>query len=289
MRNHLLLMKTVTPLHVGTGRSSGYIDLEIARERSTRWPVVPGSSVKGVLRSELCDRLGGDEKHADLYAAFGVASEDSKAGTLCCGDLRIVLFPAPSLYGGFAFVTSPAALRRFADLLEIAGKDAGGVRKLSETKVGANEALVAAGSTLAGNVGTDRKVILEDLDLTAREADLSAIGAALGNDLFGGPVPLGQVCVVGETEFAFLCEVATEVSTKVTLEYASKTAKKGGLRTEEAVPCEAVFAGVVHAQPVGDVSAEQAGKYLGQALESKHIQFGGKGTTGQGLCRVVAA
>lgn len=49
---------TMTPLHVGTGRGVGYIDLPIAREKVTNWPCIPGSAVKGVV----ADHFGATEE-----------------------------------------------------------------------------------------------------------------------------------------------------------------------------------------------------------------------------------
>ena len=47
----------LTPLHVGAGTGVGFIDLPIMREKTTAWPVLPGSAVKGVLADD-----GGDAK-----------------------------------------------------------------------------------------------------------------------------------------------------------------------------------------------------------------------------------
>ncbi len=43
----------ITPLHVGSGRGVGFIDLPIMREKVTSWPLVPGSAVKGVMREHF--------------------------------------------------------------------------------------------------------------------------------------------------------------------------------------------------------------------------------------------
>src|SRR5437763_951036 len=42
-------LHALTPLHVGSGRAIGVVDLPIVREAVTNWPYVPGSAVKGVL------------------------------------------------------------------------------------------------------------------------------------------------------------------------------------------------------------------------------------------------
>ena len=50
MTTKIYWLEAITPLHVGTGRGVGLIDLPIIREKVTGWPLVPGSSVKGVIR-----------------------------------------------------------------------------------------------------------------------------------------------------------------------------------------------------------------------------------------------
>ena len=50
MQTKILYLFTRTPLHVGAGASVGAIDQPIQRERHTGFPIIPGSSIKGVLR-----------------------------------------------------------------------------------------------------------------------------------------------------------------------------------------------------------------------------------------------
>src|SRR6266540_173056 len=111
-------LHALTPLHVGAGFGLGFIDLPIMREKITNWPIVPGSAVKGVLSSHF----GADrdrETTPALKAAFGTGGEENaNAGSLVFADARLVCMPVRSLYGTFAWVTSPLALERLQrDLL----------------------------------------------------------------------------------------------------------------------------------------------------------------------------
>ncbi|MGL4853808.1 MAG: RAMP superfamily CRISPR-associated protein, partial [Lentisphaeria bacterium] len=38
-----------SPVHVGAGNSVGVVDSPIMRERHTKTPIIPGSSLKGVI------------------------------------------------------------------------------------------------------------------------------------------------------------------------------------------------------------------------------------------------
>ena len=55
MTSRLLYLFTRTPLHVGAGASVGAIDQPIVRERPTGLPIIPGSSLKGVLADLWAD------------------------------------------------------------------------------------------------------------------------------------------------------------------------------------------------------------------------------------------
>jgi CRISPR-associated protein Cmr4 len=72
-----------TFVHTGAGQSAGAIDLPVIRERTTEYPFIPGSSMKGALRDAA---RGGDD--LDLKQLFG---EQDNAGALLIGDARLVL------------------------------------------------------------------------------------------------------------------------------------------------------------------------------------------------------
>ena len=55
MKTKLLFLQAISPLHAGTGQGVGAIDLPIAREKATDIPMVPGSTLKGVLRTNCED------------------------------------------------------------------------------------------------------------------------------------------------------------------------------------------------------------------------------------------
>ena len=85
-------LHALTPLHVGEGFGIGAIDLPIVRERTTQWPLVPGSAVKGVIADK--NGASGDDSrknNAKLKAAFGMGGENlDNSGALMFTDARIV-------------------------------------------------------------------------------------------------------------------------------------------------------------------------------------------------------
>jgi CRISPR-associated protein Cmr4 len=285
--NQLIFIRTLSPLHVGTGRSAGHIDQEIARERCTDWPVVPGSSVKGVLKDAAIDRLG--ESNEKIMQLFGEAGDNGFAGSVCCGDLRILFFPVRSAYGGFAYITSPLAVRRFCDVASVADVDVASVMKLVDEFVEMKGVVNNVTELMMPSAQRDQSArfcFLEDLDIEVRSANLSSIAELVAETIGIDPPKFAkQICILPEAFFSYFCKTSTEVLTKVTLEYATKTAKDKGLRTEESVPCEAIFYGLVHYQRVNQVMPAQAMDEL-NSLNLQYLQIGGNSTTGQGLCKV---
>lgn len=53
----MLYIYVETPLHAGTGRGLGAIDLPIQRERITGYPIIQASSIKGRLRAECYENF----------------------------------------------------------------------------------------------------------------------------------------------------------------------------------------------------------------------------------------
>lgn len=99
---HLVLLHALTPLHVGTGQAVGNVDLPIAREKATGFPIVPASAFKGVLR-DLYD--------SQPWASQAFGNQDA-AGAWLFTDLRLLCLPVRSFYGVFAYATCPLILRQ---------------------------------------------------------------------------------------------------------------------------------------------------------------------------------
>src|SRR5687768_9047061 len=116
MTTLLTLIHALTPLHAGTGQAVGAIDLPIARERPTGIPLLPGSSLKGALRARTQDP-------AWKTAIFGPDTPNASdhAGAVQFSDAHLLLLPVRSLWGTFAWVTSPYLLQRFSRDLREAG------------------------------------------------------------------------------------------------------------------------------------------------------------------------
>lgn len=205
-------LHALSALHAGTGQGAGVIDLPIAREKSTGLPLVPGSSLKGVLRDELNGTADGKQHQA----LFGPATDKAgdHAGALMLGDARLLCLPVRSLAGTFAWATCPLVLRRYRRDLEAAGLAA--PQAVPQPADGA--IAVCADSVLKHD---GRQVFLEDLDLHTSAADgadawadwIAAQAFPDENDDWRG-LFRQRFAVLADAEFDFLAETATDKGAK---------------------------------------------------------------------------
>ncbi len=293
MESTLYHLHCLTPLHAGTGQGSGVIDLPIARERATGFPVVWGSSLKGVLRYELGGEGALDDKaHRALFGPDTQAASEH-AGALAVGDARLLALPVRSLAGTFAWVTAPLVLRRYGRDLIAAGMEAPDV-----PQVGEEEAVVAEGSVLAAGGSPERRVILEDLDLTPRTgAEAADWATRIGAACFPGDegwrrLLSERLCVVADDLFDFLAETGTEVAARIRVDESTGTVAKGALWYEEALPAESLLWGVVAVDrsryPGHEAKAGAMLASLTKAIGADHrLQVGGKATVGRGQVRLL--
>jgi CRISPR-associated protein Cmr4 len=274
-----LYLHALTPVHAGTGQvSASVVDLPIAREKATHWPVLPATSLKGVLKASA-DELGiGKEEILRLFG--GESEKDGKKvltpGKLQFGDGRILSFPVRSWQGVFAYVTCPLALIRLQrdfSALGIPVPFTGDVPTPPSDEV----AHVAAGTVLM----EQEEFWLDDLKLTGQADEATtAIAKSLAATIFPEKSAqdgfVSRFALLSDNLFDFLTETATEITARVALKEDTKTVRDGGLWYEEAVPAEAIFVAPI----LGDTLPVKQGTV---------IQVGGNETVGRGLCRVKVA
>ncbi|MBA4192331.1 MAG: type III-B CRISPR module RAMP protein Cmr4 [Planctomycetaceae bacterium] len=290
-------LHALSPTHVGVGRGVGYIDLPIDREAITDWPVIRGSAFKGVW----ADRYKADDENRknnpELKAAFGLSSDkdnNANSGSLIPTDARLVCLPVRSFRGTFAWCTSSLALRMLHRTLNLAGAtNLPGVPDAVPEAFGNNpgQAHVTAITLLI----EDSRVCLEDLDLVAVEKPLVVAWAKwIAEHVFPGDAAWQgefekRFVVLPDTVFDFLTETGTEVNTRVRIDNDTKTVVDGALWTEESVPAETIFAGVVACDRVypKTTGVTETGLLTKFASEPLTLQIGGKATVGRGQMRCV--
>lgn len=305
-----ILWQAITPLHPGTGQvSASVIDLPVAREGATNFPVLPASSIKGVFRDGDGLRPGDDrsedERVTRARKLFGYADravqrgtetvKESGVGDLSFTDARLLALPVPSYKGTFALVTCPLVLRRLSRdrlalglsaLPELSAQAASGALPGDDLirQLGGAPAAPASGDLdaliLGGTLDYGGRVILQDLDFRAVSTPaLEAVASALfdGMPEADRAELTARLCVVPDDVFAFLCEAALEVTAHVRLNADRKVVENGALWYEETIPAEALLSSFVLSRDVQSLETLRTRPYL---------QVGGKGSVGRGLVRL---
>ncbi len=283
----LLFLFTCTPLHVGSGSSVGAIDLPIQRERHSRHPIIPGSSIKGVLRytAETLDGLS-PAKIKDMFGPELVgenADAVARAGNIIFGEARPLAFPIRSAKGAFAFITCPLVLKRFARDFSLNNLPTLPDPEDQTCQAGLKVTLVEK-----------KKVVLEEYAFRRNEDFPPEWEKAL-KDLIEDPVwkeAPGRLVLLSNGDFSHFVATATEISQHVKIDPKTGAAAKGMLFNLESVPAETLFFAPVHI--TGRPANEAKGYYQTKSddeltsLLERHriIQFGGNSTTGRGFCSV---
>lgn len=282
MQPRLLYLFTRTPLHVGAGSSVGAIDQPIIRERHTGFPVIPGTSLKGVLRDTATrDETAKADVDAIFGEGFGSGSDNFSAGRVSFGEAKLLAFPVRSAKGSFAFTTCPLALERF--------QREHGALKMLAVPAEPKDMECLAGDTVTISRSGQTGVVLEEYKFARVLGDAGKFPAdwevAL-LDLLDDPVwqaGKGRFVLLSNGDFSHFVKNACEVSQHVGIDPQKGTAKRGALFNLEAVPAEALFFAPL--TPLARASGE-LDKLAELFARKPLLQFGGDGTTGLGFCTV---
>lgn len=286
----LLFVHALTSLHPGSGTALGHVDLPVARERHTGWPLIPASTLKGVVRDACRPGATKGEDYDQWCAVFGPETKqaDLHAGAISLTDARILAFPVRSLVGVFAWVTCPEVLRRLnRDLALIdGGKALADVPSLAEGEAACadNCKMLVDGNSL----------VLEEFDFIRKaDADISDIAGWIAERAITDAETKERLAthlvIITDDAFGHFVQHATEVTARIGLEYATKTVKDGALFYEEFLPPETLLYGLVFAEPSRRKGlAMDAGSVLAYVAEGvpKTLQIGADETIGKGLCAV---
>lgn len=279
MEAKLYHLQALSALHCGTGQSAGVVDLPIARDRASNLPLVPGSSLRGVLREELTAQ---DEATAKiLFGPRGISgAAEAYAGALAVGDAHLLLLPIRALAGIVAYATCPFILKRYA-------KDTVKVAEIPQPKDDTKALCVA------GNVNQiNGKVVLEDLDLSPDFSEDAALWArAIAQAVFADDQDaqtdlIQRFVILPDTVFAFLSETATEIRARIAIDQSTGVVSNGALWYEENLPAETVLWGIYALSDSRHKDDSRKAEELKSGLPAAaSLQLGGKAGVGRGLVR----
>ncbi|WP_006786732.1 type III-B CRISPR module RAMP protein Cmr4 [Thiorhodospira sibirica] len=286
MNSHLFHLHTLSALHCGTGQSVGVVDLPIARARATQLPIVPGSSLRGVLRQEVGLHHG--ELESLLFGPRNPKDNASSfAGALTVGDAHLLVMPVRALAGIVCYVSSPFILRRYRRDLADVGIQVPEIPKA----VSENTAWVPTDSV---NL-LDNTLVLEDLDLNTQRHALTqewakTIAAQIHPDDASGQTDFIQrFAILPDNILGYLSETATELRTRISIDQDTGTVKQGALWFEEHLPAESVLWGLYALSDSNNPQNKLSRAELAQALPkgSALLQLGGQAGVGRGLVRLL--
>jgi len=288
-----------TPLHPGSGTSiSGIADLPIQRERHTEFPLIQGSSLKGVLRnSARLIRLRGnqcigcperrDDKYEEKCELCGqIFGTKDGIGGISVTDARILAFPVRALKGVFGWIICPIVLDRYKRDLQLADiKEMDwGIPKLEKD----NEAKVKQNS----NLKEKGYIYIEDLELEAKEEDLSKIAQEIAKGLAdSGYEDLKNkfekdLIVVSDNVFRDIVSLTTEVVARIKIKPETGTVQRGGLWYEEYLPTDTLmYSLILIPNRLDNLKPEDVEKEL-EKYSGKPLQIGGDETIGKGFAKI---
>lgn len=319
---NLMLMSAITPLHNGAGEGLGMVDNPIIRERTTFFPYIQSTSIKGVLRDCF-----GEDTDPVVQALFGPPPPkgDSHSGAVNFSDAQLFAFPIRSLKGGFVWATTPLILFRLWRCIEIMGKHAnfpklkgllGGID--ASFNAGERVKICPSGKTalLIGHANNQLLVLEEFPKITDDSSPLEEFAKEISTKFFISASSFlknefeKKLVLLPQNSFAYFASNATEITPNIKIGDKGTT-EKGSLRYSEFLPAETLLYSMVTfnkpKQPAGDPESDELltkmknikvsqnhtelsfnnGEDWVKALfESKKpdaIQIGGDETTGKGL------
>ena len=259
MNAAILGLLAETPIHAGAGRALGVVDLPVAREAATGYPVIVGSSFKGALRDKAETH---DEARSYVDSRFG---RQDQAGDLLVSDGRLLLLPVRSLTSSYRWATCPHLIERYRRDLTRAGLS-------PRPPVPA----VERGSVLAQGEGS---LFLEERQFPVSGAPdglHEAISPTILHDDTRGRLA-AQIAVLHDDDFAWFARYGLSVQARnVLADDGSKRSEN--LWYEETLPPDTVMYALVMGR------SEEAIDTLDTLFpeDDPYLQAGGNATVGQG-------
>lgn len=278
MKKMMISFFTRTPLHVGCGSSVGAIDLPVLRERATDLPVIPGSTLKGVLADLF---LAKNEANKWIRTAEGIdlfGNDDTKnatRGKLMVGEARLVAFPVRSAKGGFVWATSPLLLGR----LGISCGNVGEMEGLGSKKVSFKSEAFILEEYKITHIGDVPPEVIEALKT---KCNLPLWETTLQD----------RLVILSDTMLTYFAKNACEIAHHNKIDDETGTVADKALFSQENVPSEALFVGEILAREDKEDEKVREKTHSLQKLQEKIkdegylLQIGANATTGLGWCQV---
>lgn len=265
MNSIVLGLLAETSLHPGTESSSGVVDLPVAREATTSYPVLMSSGLKGAMRDVF------ENKHSE-QTTERVFGAPNGAGGISVTDGRLLLLPVRSLTGNYRWVTCPYILERLQRDLQLAGFEQDfSIPQLKEAHA------VAA---------TEGRLYLEELLFTVskEEETINTLANAIKSLVLHKSTQdrlLNQLTVISDVDFKHFASYGLPVNARNQLNKEKKTSRN--LWYEETIPADSLFYTILLPRHGKEEDLQDLLEVFG---DRPYLQVGGNETIGQGWCAI---
>jgi CRISPR-associated protein Cmr4 len=270
----LLGLLAETSIHYGADSGAGAIDLPVAREAATHYPVIAGSAFKGAFKDIFGKR---DDGTASDYTG-----RQDQAGHLIFSDVRLLLLPVRSLAASYAWLTCPLLLERlWRDQARCDRRGAGASFALPH---------VVKGYYLSPNTELPAELQLEERQFERKAADgngagldeslLRAVESLIANPAARARVRR-QLVVLHDDDFAWFAQFALPVVAHNALDDSKASLN---LWYEETLSPDTVMYGLILPRPTLPPGVQGAAMdaLRGKLKARPYLQIGAGETTGLG-------
>jgi CRISPR-associated protein Cmr4 len=274
-----------TPLHSGTGSTTGVVDLPVQRDIHTGFPIMQASGLKGAMREVSEKKLGENSECVNIILG---PKGSEHAGAISITDARLLAFPVRSLSEVYVWVTCPMVLDRLKRDMALLNLPKDSLPTIAAAK---DKAYVSEGSGLNG------KIVLEEFSLAIDNSKANDIKKWIDEIIKLMPSANTHnsvktkmekhLVVISNDDFAHLVKTATQVSARIVLKE-NKTSEN--LWYEESLPPDTLFYTMIFAmdsrkQSKPEMKADEIVKTIKDTV-CGYIQVGGNETVGMGWCAI---
>lgn len=266
-------MLAETPVHPGAGQSTGFVDLPVARESITEYPVIVGSSLKGSLKDKARGKWPGKkaEKGEEEVLSKEVAKAFGKqdgAGDLIVSDARLLLLPVRSLTGHYKWATCPYLLERLSRDIQRSGY-------AEKIKIPETDETPKNGNVLGEG---SEKIFLEEREFEIvgkfDSSVIEAVGQLMPNRASAERLA-EQLIVLSDDDFKWFASYGLPINARNVLDEDKKTSLN--LWYEETLPVDSLFYTLFLERGDGAIDLVKT-----LVNERPYLQVGGNETVGQG-------
>ncbi len=262
MKTKILGLLAETSIHPGSGQDAGFVDLPVAREAATDYPVIVGSSFKGAL----LDRARHDDEidESEQNKTFG---EQESAGALIVSDARLVALPVRSLTSTYKWTTCPHLIERLSRDMNRAGLS----RNSLEVSHPGTGHYIGAG---VDNLYLEERQFSHAEDEKGFDDVLNLFQSLVANQSVAARLK-DQLVILHDDDFAWFARYGLAINARNVLHSEKKTSKN--LWYEETIPPDSIFYCLLAERNKDALSTIE--KIFGR---KPYLQVGANETVGQG-------